>query len=73
MATERENYQAALDATSKELADLYKNGLSKPEVNGPVAVKYGEYEARLLKRIDWLKVQIAQCEGGYEIVSEVDT
>lgn len=73
MATERENYQAALEAASKELADLYKNNLSKPEVNGPVSVKFGEYEARLLKRIEWLKLQIAQCEGGYEIVSEVDT
>lgn len=73
MATVRENFQTALDETVKDLAELYKNGLSKPEVNGPVVVSYAEYEARLLKRIDWLQVQIAQCEGGYEIYSEADT
>lgn len=73
MATERENYQTALDAATKDLAELYKNGLAKPEVNGPVAVRYGEYEARLLKRIEWLKVQIAQCEGGFEFYAEADT
>lgn len=73
MATERENYQTALDAATKDLAELYKNNLSKPEVNGPVAVRYGDYETRLIKRIEWLKVQIAQCEGGFEIFAEADT
>jgi hypothetical protein len=73
MATERENYQTALEAASKELADFYKDGKSKPEVNGPVSVKWDSYETRLLNRIEWLRTQIAQCEGGYEIVSEADT
>lgn len=73
MATVRQNFQTALEAASAKLAQLQLDRLDLPEVNGPVAVKYDSYEARLLKRIEWLQVQIAQCEGGFEIYAEADT
>ncbi len=73
MASVRENFQTALQAASDKLAQLQLQRLDLPEVNGPVTVKYDTYEARLMRRIEWLQVQIAQCEGGFEIMTEVDT
>jgi hypothetical protein len=73
VATERENYQSLLDQTHAEQAAYYQKALSKPEVNGPVSVKFDSYEERLFKRIERLKALIASCEGGFEVYSEADT
>lgn len=73
MATERQRWQSILDQAVKDLDEFYLTGKSKPEVNGPVAVKFGEYEDRLIRRIQLAKEMIAQSEGGFEIFSEADT
>lgn len=73
MATERENYQAALARAHERMAKLQLEQLDLPEISGPVAVRYDAYEKRLQARIEWLQIQIAQCEGGFEIMAEADT
>lgn len=73
MATERENYQAALDEAVKDLREAYATGKMKPNVNGPVSVDFSRYMRDLRDHISWLKEMIASCEGGFEVYSEADT